>query len=192
MLTYMYNKHRITVRYQTISKYACGGYKKRWCKSDRRRGKEEKNMFCNYNEAPALGVLSQVMHLTACHAKDLFGNYNLKPWQAAILFVLNGAGELSQRELAAKINVTPSTITTAIQKMEKEGYIVRRADEKDQRILRLQVTEKGKDCIEHIKEVGEKMDALLFQGMNLEEKLLLKRLLIQVRDNLEKGKEWSL
>ena len=98
--------------------------------------------------------------------------------------MLDHAGELSQREMAKHLNVTPPSITAAIQKMEKEGYIRRRPDEKDQRIMRLSITEKGEACLKDIKDVAMKMDAGMFKGMSQEEKLLLRRLLLQMRDNL--------
>ena len=98
--------------------------------------------------------------------------------------MLNHAGELSQREMAKHMNVTPPSITAAIQKMEKQGYIRRRSDEKDQRIMRLSITEKGNACLENIKTVAIEMDAGMFKGMSQEEKMLLRRLLLQMRDNL--------
>lgn len=144
------------------------------------------------NHMQTLGVLAQVTHLSNCLAKQMFGKYDLKPGHAGILFILEKEGELSQRELSEKMNLTPPTITSAIQKMEKLGYIRRKPDEKDQRVLRLCVTEKGKACIDHICRIGKEMDALVFRGMSMEESLLLKRLLMQVRDNLMEGQDPSV
>ncbi|KAI4444431.1 MarR family transcriptional regulator [Schaedlerella arabinosiphila] len=136
------------------------------------------------NHMQTLGVLGQVTHLSNCLAKQMFGKHDLKPGHAGILFILNKEGELSQRELSEKMNLTPPTITSAIQKMEKLGYIRRKPDDKDQRVLRLCVTDKGKACLDQICKVGKEMEEMAFQGMSMEETLLLKRLLMQVRDNL--------
>ncbi len=149
-------------------------------------------MDCNFDHMKTLGVLAQVTHLSSCHAKKMFGKYDLKPGHAGILFVLHKEGELSQKELSAKMNLTPSSITSAIQKMEKLGYIRRKPDEHDQRILRLCVTEEGKAYIEYICKVGKQMEEMVFRGMSMEETLLLKRLLIQVRDNLMEGQDPSI
>ena len=148
-------------------------------------------MDMNVDHMQTLGVLAQVTHLSSCHAKEMFGKYDLKPGHAGILFVLNQEGELSQRELAKKMNLTPPTITSAIQKMEKLGYIRRKPDDKDQRVLRLCVTDKGKACLDQICKVGKEMEEMAFQGMSMEETLLLKRLLMQVRDNLMEGQGLS-
>ena len=139
-----------------------------------------------------LGVLGQVTHLSGWHAKRLFGKHDLKPGQAGILFILNKEGELSQRELSEKMNLTPPTITSAIQKMEKQGYIQRKPDEHDQRVLRLCITEKGKSRIEHTCKVGKELADMVFCAMSMAATLLLKRLLIQVRDNLMEGQDASI
>ena len=148
-------------------------------------------MDMNVDHMQTLGVLAQVTHLSSCHAKEMFGKYDLKPGHAGILLVLNQEGELSQRELAKKMNLTPPTITSVIQKMEKLEYIRRKPDEKDQRVLRLCVTEKGKAFIDDICRVGKQIEEMVFRGMSMEETLLLKRLLVQVRDNLMEGQDPS-
>lgn len=146
-------------------------------------------MELKFEDMPIMGILSQVAHLSEYYAKQAFETCDLKPWQAGILIVLSMEGELSQRKLAAKLDLTPPSITTSIQKMEKMGYIIRKPDAADQRVLRLSLTEKSKEYLKHIKEVTEKMEKHLFKGLNTEEKMLFKRLLIQVRENLAEGRE---
>lgn len=141
-------------------------------------------MNCKSDNIPMIGILSQVAHLSGCYAKQSYETFDLKPWQAGILIVLSMEGELSQRELAKKLNQTPPSVTTAIQKMEKLGYIIRTPDPDDQRILRLRLTEKSREYLEHIREATKKIEEHILKGMNIEEKLLFRRLLIQVRDNL--------
>ena len=89
--------------------------------------------------------------MSGCYAKQSYETFDLKPWQAGILIVLSMEGELSQRELAKKLNQTPPSVTTAIQKMEKLGYITRTPDSEDQRILRLRLTDKSREYLEHIR-----------------------------------------
>lgn len=150
------------------------------------------DMCIDHNHMQILEILGQVTHLNACRAKQMFGKYELKPGHAGILFILDKEGELSQRELSEKMKLSPPTITSALQKMEKLGFIRRKQDPYDQRVLRLCVTEKGKSCIEQICRVGKEMEELVFQGISTEESLLLKRLLMQVRDNLMEGQDPSI
>ena len=52
---------------------------------------------------------------------------------------------LTQRELAEKMCVKPPSMTVALQKMEKNEYVTRKPDQEDQRIIRITLTEKGKN-----------------------------------------------
>lgn len=62
-------------------------------------------------EVPIITVMNQVMHMEMKSASQLFKQYDLKPWQAGILFALHHNSVLSQRELAKKMRLTPPTIT---------------------------------------------------------------------------------
>ena len=148
-------------------------------------------MDFDMDNVPTVGIMSQIMHMSMQQARLLFEQYDLKIGQAGILFSMEHFGEMSQRELASKMNVTPPSITAAIQKMEKLEFIRREPDGKDQRIMRLSITEKGRSCLAHTKAVAKQMDELMFKGMSQEEKLLLRRLLLQMRENLKEEKELS-
>ncbi len=73
--------------------------------------------------------------------------------------------------------------------MEKRGLIVRRSDAQDQRIMRLYLTDKAEECIEQIQEVIRQMEEMLIQGFTLEEKILLRRFLLQILENLNREME---
>lgn len=67
----------------------------------------------------------------------------------------------------------------------QEGYITRKADEQDQRVMRLTLAQKGKDCIDYVIKTAEKLEEIVFEGMTAEEKMLFRRLLLQILENLE-------
>lgn len=134
-----------------------------------------------------MGILMQITHLNMQTAKKMFIQYDVKPGQAGILFILDKHGRLSQKEVADRFGVTPPSITVALRKMESQNYIYKEPDENDRRIIRLSLTDKGKECVEHIKHVAEDLEKTLCKDMSIEEKLLLRRLFIQMRDNLLEG-----
>ena len=140
---------------------------------------------CDVNDIPLLGLLGIVAHRTVHAARDMYQEFDLNWSQASVLFALYRKDSISQKELAAKLNVTAPSITSAIQKMERDGYIDREADRKDQRVMRLSLTEKGKSCIQSVKDVTERMENILLEGMSLEEKLLFRRLMLQTNENLK-------
>ena len=141
---------------------------------------------CNMDDIPILGLLGMVSHRAKNTAKDMYQEFDMNRSSAGVLFMLHKRKTMSQKELAKRLNVTAPSITSMIQKMEKSGYIVRNVDEKDQRMMRLDLTEKGQACIEHVKAITEKMDEIAFTGISPEEKMLLRRILFQICENVEK------
>lgn len=136
-------------------------------------------------------LLQQLMHLSLQKSMRMLEEYELKPGQAGVLFLLEKYDNLSQKEIADKLGVKPPSITVALKKMEHQGYITRKADFHDQRVIRIQKTEKGSACVVHIKEVVSKMEGIMCKNMSREEILLMTRLLIQMRENLLNDKEIS-
>ncbi len=67
-------------------------------------------------------------------------------WQKAVEGPAAEKG-LTIKELSAGFGVTASSITQHVNPLESAGYIVRRADFDDRRIVRVSLTKKGKDLI---------------------------------------------
>ena len=113
---------------------------------------------CDINDAPVIGILGIVSHRAKVAAKDMYSVFDLNRSQA---------------------------ITSSIRKMEQFGYIARQTDPADQRVMRLALTEKGRSCIQSIKDVTDKMEEILLKGMSVEEKILFRRLLVHVNNNID-------
>lgn len=144
--------------------------------------------FDNEN-APIQMILQQLLHLTKYQAMHLLEHFDLNPGQAGILFTLNYHGNLTQRQLAEKIGITPPSMTVALRKMEERGYISRQPDELDQRKIRIHLTAKGSGCIDDMKKVFRQLEEIMFKDFLPEEKLLLRRFLLQMEENILKSKE---
>lgn len=142
-------------------------------------------MQCDLRAVPDLGLLGIVLHRVMKRAKSKYEEFDLNRSQASILFTLHQRSSMSQKELAESLNMTPPSITSAIRKMEREGYISRKQDESDQRVMRLALTGKGESCIQNVRRVADEMHELIFRGMSQEEIMLFRRLLIQINENLE-------
>jgi MarR family transcriptional regulator, organic hydroperoxide resistance regulator len=106
------------------------------------------------------------------------------PGQPPLLFALAHGDGQSQKELAQRMRIQPATVTVMLRRMEASGLIERRKDTKDQRVVRVYLTEQGKDVCRKAKEIMEKLDTQLFGNFEEEEKELLKGLMLRVRDNL--------
>lgn len=67
------------------------------------------------------------------------------PGQVFCLRVIVGRDGITQRDLAEELHVARPTITKMLQGMERAGFVERRADEHDQRLTRVYVTESGRE-----------------------------------------------
>lgn len=112
---------------------------------------------------------------------DEIGLYHGQPH---MLFILNEKDGQSQKEIADTLNVKASTITVMLNRMEKAGLVERRQDTVDQRISRVYITEKGKKVCKKASDVMKNIEAECFENFTVEEKVLLGRLFMQMKDNL--------
>ncbi|MBN1249163.1 MAG: MarR family transcriptional regulator [Anaerolineae bacterium] len=107
--------------------------------------------------------------------------------QAFILQVLWLEEGLPQAELAVRTWVQPATMTTALQRMEQSGLIVRRPDPEDQRVSRVFLTEAGRALESPVRESFEEIEKKTFEGFSHAEKALLRQFLESIINNLAQG-----
>lgn len=67
------------------------------------------------------------------------------PGQAGCLWAIGARENISQRELADMVQLSPPTVTAMLQKLERSGLIERTADESDQRVTRVSLTDAGRE-----------------------------------------------
>ena len=103
--------------------------------------------------------------------------------QELVIFRLLEEDGLSQSQLATVLGVEIGTVAKMVQRMEKEGLLIRRQDAEDARISRVYLTEKGRHLGEPALHIWKDLDACLVQGMSQAEQLLFRRLLVQAAAN---------
>ena len=131
-------------------------------------------------------LLGQVIRLHHYRMHMLLSELGLYPGQPPILFMLWHQDGRSQKELAEKIGLKPATITVTLKRMEKAGLIERRTDSEDLRVTRVYLTEKAQKLQPQVKQIFIKLSNECFRGFTDEEKVIMRRLLMHVRDNLSK------
>lgn len=67
----------------------------------------------------------------------------------AVCQAQDSGGDNRSAAIAAAQRITAGTLTTAVNLLEKKGYLLRRRDEKDRRVVRLLPTEKGRRVNEY-------------------------------------------
>lgn len=90
-----------------------------------------------------------------------------------------------QRDLEKEFRISRATATNTLQVMEREGLIVRKAQDRDARLKRIQMTEEALRGHIRIEAHMEMMEKCITEGMTEEEVRQLSRLLGMVMKNLE-------
>jgi DNA-binding MarR family transcriptional regulator len=129
-------------------------------------------------------LLAQVCRLHHSRARAFFETIGLYRGQPPLLGALWEREGRAHTELAARLHVTPATISKMIQRMEKAGFVVRRPDPEDQRVSRVYLTDAGRAIHSEVQHAMRAMEAEAFDGFTLEERVLLRRFLLQIRENL--------
>lgn len=129
-------------------------------------------------------VFFDVIKLHYKRSQEILDSIGIYPGQPPVLIVLTYSDGLSQRELSDKIRIKPATMTVMLGRMEKAGLVVRKSDPNDQRISRVYITDKGREVKKEFDKVFQQIEEECFSNFTEEEKILLRRLLMQMRDNL--------
>ncbi|NJM68760.1 MAG: MarR family transcriptional regulator [Scytonema sp. RU_4_4] len=108
----------------------------------------------------------------------------LHPGQEILLLYLWENDGLIQSELASLMQVEAPTLTKMIHRMEKAGLLERRKDEEDARICRIYLTDGGRSLQEPVTSAWNLLEKRVLANLTLEERLLFRRLLLQVLNNL--------
>lgn len=91
-------------------------------------------------------------------------------------------GPFSVSEIADISNVSPSAITQACKKLEREGLIKRRRDERDQRVVWLDVTEKGRGEVRVLELAQRERLSSMLRVLSPDQKDMLETLLDAVAE----------
>ncbi len=75
--------------------------------------------------------------------KELARSVDLTGPQLTVLKMLEGLGDLSLSELSERIRAQNSTVTGIIDRMEREGLVVRTRSTEDRRVVKIKLTDKG-------------------------------------------------
>ena len=114
------------------------------------------------------------------------GIYRGQPPIMGLLYQHDG---MSPKEMASALNLSPATMTVTLKRMEKAGLVRREMDEHDQRILRVHLSEQGRQMwlksADQIRAVTEE----LMEGFTPEEERQMREYLYRIARNMERAVE---
>ena len=127
-------------------------------------------------------LLSQLGAHAAAQFAERLGVLELTPADAGILRLLRAEAGLSQQELAARLQIHPSRLVAILDKLEKRGFVERRANPDDRRLYSLHLAHAGGAVLEKIGGVARMHQDALLAGISSEERNALAALLLRIAD----------
>jgi len=93
----------------------------------------------------------------------------INPAQGRILFALWKKDEIPISELAKQTQLSKSTLTSMLDRLEKAGHVTRIRPRKDRRTILLKLTEKDKSLQKVYSRVSDKMTNIFYRKFSCEE-----------------------
>ena len=118
----------------------------------------------------AQGVLKRRLH-----------EHGLTPVQHLILEALWDEEGLSAGEIGKRLILDTATLSGVLDRMADAEWILKSTDQEDRRVLRLYLSDKAKGMQDSLINERKRANEEILGGMRLEEKVLLKRLLRDVK-----------
>jgi MarR family transcriptional regulator, organic hydroperoxide resistance regulator len=91
---------------------------------------------------------------------------------------------LTQSQMVERMCVQPPTVSKMLDRLEKAGLVERRPDAEDSRLSRVYLTEQGHKSQRAVRDIWVNVEQRMTEGLSVEERIVLRRLLMQVHENL--------
>lgn len=126
-------------------------------------------------------------HQLACTINEELSELGITHRQWEVLAWISFAGEMSQTELAAKMGIEAPTLVGVLDRMERDGWIVRVPSEVDRRKKMIRPTEKVEPVWAQMLARGAGIRARVTRGLNEDQLASLREILGTMRNNLSDG-----
>lgn len=109
----------------------------------------------------------------------------LRQWEVLAMLVCNP--ELSQAQLAERMGIEPATLAGVVNRMERDGWIVKTNCNEDRRQCRLFPTAQAEAIWKNSLTLSAEVRAQAVEGVSPEDLQTLRRVCATIRDNLSRG-----
>lgn len=117
--------------------------------------------------------LRKIDYIIRLKGREILSDFSITIPQFTALQVLINNKELTIGELSQKMALACSTITDLVDRMERNQLVIRKKDEKDKRVVRIDVLPKGHEIMEKVLEKRIKFLDSKMKGLTEQQKLSL-------------------
>ncbi|MEJ2639806.1 MAG: MarR family transcriptional regulator [Desulfosarcinaceae bacterium] len=129
-------------------------------------------------------MLASVSRLVGSRMRIMLEEIGLHHAQAMVLFHLWREDGIAQNVLADALHITPPTASSTLKRMERDGWVQRRRDDADQRVVCVHLTGKARALRAKARETFRDLDRELTAVLSDEERQMLTASLAKVRQHL--------
>lgn len=135
---------------------------------------------------PPLGfVLADLIRLLRSDFRQRAAGLGLTPALSRLLFYVQQRPGCTQAEIAGFLDVTSVTVGRMIDRLEKSGFVRRRADARDRRAFRIHLGQGGRPIVTRMQAIIAQTTAHATRGMPRSQYRALRSGLELMRTNLE-------
>jgi MarR family transcriptional regulator, organic hydroperoxide resistance regulator len=127
-------------------------------------------------------LLTQVCRITGHRVRGHMEKIGMHRGQGFALIHLWHKDGMPQRDLARSMHISPASVTNMLQRMERDGWIERKRDEADQRVVRVFAADKAMKMRVEATRVFREIEDELNSVYTPEEQATLKQLLMKLHN----------
>ncbi|MFA5571152.1 MAG: MarR family winged helix-turn-helix transcriptional regulator [Sphaerochaetaceae bacterium] len=135
------------------------------------------------NQDHCIPLLTQISRLRMARAHTLLSTLSVHPSQFFLLSLVEAKQDVSQAELAKMLLVKPPSLTVMLQRMVKNDLIYRYADADDARVMKVTLTDKGRELLKEGQHIFEIIEKETYEGFSDQEIKQLHSLLERIQRN---------
>lgn len=113
--------------------------------------------------------------------KDRLKPFDLTPVQQLILAALEEEDGLAACELGRRLGLDGATLSGVLERMADKGWVLKTDDPMDRRLVRISLSPRARRLCPEVVLAREAANQEILEGLSLEERVLLKRLLKDIR-----------
>ncbi|MGF6947699.1 DNA-binding MarR family transcriptional regulator [Neobacillus sp. B4I6] len=114
---------------------------------------------------------------------ESLGELNLYVGQDKLLSRLWSGDGVTQMQLCEHLKCEPPTVTNMVKSLEQNGFIYRKRDKQDARVMRIYLTDKGKELEMPVHLKWKQQQEKLLNSILPEERLVLSQLMKRMERN---------
>jgi DNA-binding MarR family transcriptional regulator len=136
--------------------------------------------------APLQALMLSATKLMGAYGQDSVRAAGLKLSLSGlgVLRILMGADGLKAREVADRAWSSPGTLTSVVNTLVRDGFVERRPDQADRRVVRLYITDQGRAVITYYVSQAAAWWRKAFDFVDSDDEAVVRRFFIQMIDHL--------